>query len=162
MHSSEFHIGSSIRYENALYGNYFLNCYIVKRILISFKCFSEYISREEKPLVLTGLNYERIESLYEDAKKSRRKILGDVHEESKKLASEGKCQGGKNLVTGDDLDQGFLEKEEEALLAAGCVEQSHMNRTRNFSRCGYYGQTCGTSLIRKKKNPVGSNGRPLT
>ena len=36
------HIGSSIRYENVLNGNYFLICYIVKRILISFDCFSEY------------------------------------------------------------------------------------------------------------------------
>ena len=36
------HIGSSIRYENVLNGNYFLICYIVKRILISFNCFSEY------------------------------------------------------------------------------------------------------------------------
>ena len=41
-HSAELHISSSIRYENALYGNYFLNCYIVKIILISFNCFSEY------------------------------------------------------------------------------------------------------------------------
>ena len=37
--ASEFHIGSSIRYKNALYGNYFLNCYMVKRILISFNVF---------------------------------------------------------------------------------------------------------------------------
>ena len=36
-----------------------------------------------------------------------------------------------------------------------------MNRTRNFSRYGYNRQTNGMSLIRKK-NPVGSNGRPLT
>ena len=43
LHSPELHISSSIRYQNALYGNYFLNCYIVKIILISFNCFSEYI-----------------------------------------------------------------------------------------------------------------------
>ena len=43
LHSAELHIGSSIRYENVLYGNYFLNCYIVKIISISFNCFSEYI-----------------------------------------------------------------------------------------------------------------------
>ena len=35
-------IGSSIRYENTLFGNYFLKCYIVKIIFISFNCFSEY------------------------------------------------------------------------------------------------------------------------
>ena len=39
---AELHIGISIRYENILFGNYFLNFYIVKRILISFNCFSEY------------------------------------------------------------------------------------------------------------------------
>ena len=37
------------------------------------------ISREEKLLVLTGLNYERRESLYEDAKKSLRKFFRDVN-----------------------------------------------------------------------------------
>ena len=45
LHSAELHIGSSVRYENALYRNYFLNCYIVKIILISFNCFSEYSLR---------------------------------------------------------------------------------------------------------------------
>ena len=42
LHSAELHIGISIRYENALYG-FFLNCSIVKIIVISFNCFSEYI-----------------------------------------------------------------------------------------------------------------------
>ena len=42
LHSAELHIGGSIGYKNALYGNYFLNCYIVKRILISFNCLTEY------------------------------------------------------------------------------------------------------------------------
>ena len=131
--------------------------------ILAFKLIRKAnISREEKLLVLTGLNYERRETLYEDAKKSLRKFLGDVHKGSKNLASGGKCQGSKILVAGDDLEGEGLEKQEEALLAAGYVEQSRMNRTRNFSRCGYNGQTSGMSLIRKKKNPVGSNGRPLT
>ena len=43
LRSAGLQIGSSIGYEKALYGNYFLNCYIVKIILISFNCFSEYI-----------------------------------------------------------------------------------------------------------------------
>ena len=46
LHSAELHIVSSIRYQNAIYGNYFLNCSIVKRILISFNCFSEYIIKQ--------------------------------------------------------------------------------------------------------------------
>ena len=40
--SAGLQIGSSIRYEKALYENYFLNCYKVKISLISFNCFSEY------------------------------------------------------------------------------------------------------------------------
>ena len=41
---SELHIGSCtcIRYENTLFGNCVLKCYIVKIILLSFNCFSEY------------------------------------------------------------------------------------------------------------------------
>ena len=41
-HFAELHICSSIRYEYTLFGNYFLKCYIIIRILISFNCFSEY------------------------------------------------------------------------------------------------------------------------
>ena len=131
--------------------------------ILAFKLIRKAnISREEKLLVLTGLDYERRETLYEDAKKSLRKFLGDVHKGSKHLVSGDKCQGSKILAVGDDLERECLKKQEEALLAAGYVEQSRMNRTRNFNRCGYNGQTSGMSLIRKKKNPVGSNGRPLT
>ena len=43
LHSAELHIGSSIRYKNAFYRNYFLKCYIVKIIFISFNCFSRYM-----------------------------------------------------------------------------------------------------------------------
>ena len=43
LHFAELHIGSSTRYENTLFKNYFLKCYTVKRNLISFNCFSEYI-----------------------------------------------------------------------------------------------------------------------
>ena len=45
-HFSELHIGISIRYKHTLHGNYFLKCNIIKRILISFNCFSEYIKQE--------------------------------------------------------------------------------------------------------------------
>ena len=36
---AELYTGSSIRLENTLFGNYFLKCYIVKRMLISFNFF---------------------------------------------------------------------------------------------------------------------------
>ena len=38
-----FHSSSSIRYNLTLFENYIPKCNIVKRILISFSCFSEYI-----------------------------------------------------------------------------------------------------------------------
>ena len=39
----ELHNGIYIRYENTLFGNYFLKFYIVKIVLISPTCFSEYM-----------------------------------------------------------------------------------------------------------------------
>ena len=45
LHFAELHIGSSIRYEDTLFKKYFFKCYIVKRKLISFNCFSEYSKR---------------------------------------------------------------------------------------------------------------------
>ena len=44
LHFSEFQSDSSIRYKITLFENYIHKCYMVKRILISFNCFSEYIS----------------------------------------------------------------------------------------------------------------------
>ena len=44
LHFAELRIGSSIRYENTLFGNYSQMLYSQKNFnLISFNCFSEYI-----------------------------------------------------------------------------------------------------------------------
>ena len=48
LHVTKLHIGSSVRYKNTLFGNYYLIYYIVKIILISFNCFSEYILEDNK------------------------------------------------------------------------------------------------------------------
>ena len=45
LHFGESHSNNSINDKNDLFENYILKCYNVKRILISFNCFSEYISR---------------------------------------------------------------------------------------------------------------------
>ena len=42
LHFGELHSKSSIRYKLTLFENYIPKCYIVKRISISFNCFSEY------------------------------------------------------------------------------------------------------------------------
>ena len=44
---AELHSGSSLRYKYSLFEKYFLKCNKVKRILISFNCFSEYSSSRE-------------------------------------------------------------------------------------------------------------------
>ena len=64
LHFTVLHIGSSIRYKNTLFWNYFLNCYIVKRILISFQLFfwvydslsTWSISMDRKCMVIKGLH----------------------------------------------------------------------------------------------------------
>ena len=43
LHFCELHSDDSINDKNNLFENYIPKCYNVKRILISFNCFSEYI-----------------------------------------------------------------------------------------------------------------------
>ena len=43
LHFGELHSNNSINDKNNLFENYIPKCYNVKRILISFNCFSEYI-----------------------------------------------------------------------------------------------------------------------
>ena len=42
LHFAELHIGRSIRYGNTLFTIFLFKCYIVKRNVIPFNCFSEY------------------------------------------------------------------------------------------------------------------------
>ena len=57
LHFSELHSGSSISYKITFFKKYFLKCYIVKTITISFNCFSEYLANTfyQSPLILTEL-----------------------------------------------------------------------------------------------------------
>ena len=64
------------------------------------------ISKEEKMLVLTGMNYANRETLYEEAKQSLKKFKGDITEGSISTAASVK------------LEPAFLAENEEALLAA--------------------------------------------
>ena len=43
LHFGELHSDNSINYKNNFFENYIPKCYKVKRIIISFNCFSEYI-----------------------------------------------------------------------------------------------------------------------
>ena len=44
LHFGESHSDNSINDKNNLFENYILKCYKIKIILISFNCFSEYIT----------------------------------------------------------------------------------------------------------------------
>ena len=48
LHFGELHSNNSINDKNNLFENYIPECYKVKRILISFNCFSEYSLRGHK------------------------------------------------------------------------------------------------------------------
>ena len=68
------------------------------------------ITREEKLLVLTGMNYENRTSLYEEAVKPLKKFKGAISIESKIVRSETK------------LETTVIVANEEAMLAEGCVK----------------------------------------
>ena len=48
----ELHSDNSINDKNNLFENYIPKCYKVKRILISFNCFSEYSTKKHKEATL--------------------------------------------------------------------------------------------------------------
>ena len=52
LHFGELHINNSINDKNNLFENCIPTCYTVKRILISFNCFSEYMT----PNFVVGIN----------------------------------------------------------------------------------------------------------
>ena len=73
-HFVELHIGSSIRYETTLFGNYFLKYYKVKRILMSFNCFLSILN---SPLlqVYFPCNWRdaNVTAIYKKKKKKKKK-----------------------------------------------------------------------------------------
>ena len=108
------------------------------------------ISKEEKMLVLTGMNYANRETLYEEAKQSLKKFKGDITEGSISTAASVK------------LEPAFLAENEEALLAAGYYKQGQGKRSGRggYSRGG--GQRGQGQEARRKMNPTGPDGKPLT
>ena len=111
------------------------------------------ISKEEKMLVLTGMNYANRETLYEEAKQSLKKFKGDITEGSKSTAASVK------------LEPAFLAENEEALLAAGYYKQGQGKRSVRTGRGGYSrggGQRGQGQEARRKMNPTGPDGKPLT
>ena len=97
--------------------------------ILAFKLIRKAnITKEEKLLVLTGMNYENKITLYEEAKKSLKKFKG--------------CDSDSSSSTGPAVKLGptYLTENEEAFLAAGYVKgkqlgkQSTENREETWQR----------------------------
>ena len=63
LYFGELHSDNSINDKNNLFENYIPKCYKVKRILISFNCFSEYIMRFVSVIYVLCLSYFRVSCL---------------------------------------------------------------------------------------------------
>ncbi len=84
------------------------------------------ITKEEKLLVLTGMNYESKDTLYEEAIKSLKKFKGESN-------------GVAGKSTSIKLEQSFLAANEEILLAAGYVRSNGSGPNRGGSRGAWRG-----------------------
>lgn len=137
--------------------------------ILAFKLLKRAnLTKEEKMLVFTGMRFEDKESLYEDAKTSLRKFLGDQ--------VTGGAGGGSNLSGSIKLEPAFLAEHEEALVAAGYVKRSDWRgnwrgRGRGFSRGAFQrntyvdgfgvGRSSASDSKKRNVNPSGPDGQPL-
>ena len=121
--------------------------------ILAFKLLRKAnISKEEKLLVLTGMDYSNKVTLYEEAKKSLKKFKADFAEGS---SSPGSGSGIK-------LESSFLADNEEALLAAGYVKQNRGGKAGKSGRGGFgRGRQADHGQLRKM-NPLGPDGKTLT
>lgn len=137
--------------------------------ILAFKLLRRsLISKEEKMIVLTGMNFENKETLYEEAKKSLKKFKGEA------------CEGNSTSTpVSIKLEPAFLAENEEALMAAGYTRmkgnkfyqrggKSDLMRGRGFQSRGSYGNQhgrqplTGSSALKKSMNPSGLDGNVLT
>ena len=121
--------------------------------ILAFKLLKTVnITKHQKMLVLTGVNFSNKETIYEDMKQLLRKFIGNSTENSLHIGSNVK------------LEPEFLAKHERELFKAGYVKQPYGGDMRNLhggSCTENGGQNCGLVPMGKKRNPVGMNGKLL-
>ena len=121
--------------------------------ILAFKLLKTVnITKHQKMLVLTGVNFSNKETIYEDMKQSLMKFIGNSIENSVHIGSNVK------------LEPEFLAKHERELFKAGYVKQPYGGNMRNLhggSCTENGGQNCGLMHMGKKRNPVGMNGKLL-
>ena len=107
--------------------------------ILAFKLLKKAnITKEERLLVFTGMNYEQKSTLYEEAKSSLKKFKGDDGWQKEKSAIK--------------LEPAYLAENEEALLAAGYVKAKGKNLTLEEGPDGNEGdlfETRATEMPRK-------------
>ena len=129
--------------------------------ILAFKLIKKAnITKEEKMLVLTGMNFENKLTLSEEAKASLKKFKGD------KI-----CTNENQAIK---LEPAYLAENEEVLLAAGYVKSKPSrrfnNRTGTSCDHGCKGpantrsreNTCPRAGRSRKMNAVGSDGQIMT
>jgi hypothetical protein len=136
--------------------------------ILAFKLIRKAnVTREEKLLVMTGMDYTQKAELYNQAMKSLNKFKGGVMDNG----------GGTGGSTAIKLEPAFLAQNEEALWNAGYVNRNqwrgaNMRGPRGFRR-GFRGNyNFGTGrgfqgkqfVDRKPRaiNPMGPDGQPIT
>ena len=115
--------------------------------ILAFKLLKKaYITKEEKLLVLTGMNFDNKAYLYEEAKSSLKKFKGDsIHARDNEKVSI-------------KLEPAYLAENEDILLAAGYVNNNTFYDRRQ--REGQWGYEKGTSVSPRNIN-FNNSGRKM-
>ena len=125
--------------------------------ILAFKLLKKAnITKEEKLLVLTGMNFDHKRCLNEEAKSSLKEFKGDdVHP-----------RGNENVSI--KLEPAYLAEHEDILLAAGYVKNNATyNQRRKEGNCGYEKgpltsqRNFNPQNTGRRMNPLGKDGRAL-
>ena len=121
--------------------------------ILAFKLLKKAnITKEEKLLVLTGMNFDNKAYLYEEAKSSLKKFKGDA------------IHARDNENVNIKLEPAYLAENEDILLAAGYVKNNTFyDRRQREGQCNYESpRNINSKSSGRKMNPLGKDGRALT
>ena len=121
--------------------------------ILAFKLLKKAnITKEEKLLVLTGMNFDNKAYLYEEAKSSLKKFKGD--------AIHARDNENANIK----LEPAYLAEYEDILLAAGYVKNNAFyDRRQREGQCRYESpRNINSKNYGRKMNPLGKDSRALT
>ena len=120
--------------------------------ILAFKLLKKAnISREEKLLVLTGMNFDNKHGLYEEAKASLKKFKRDEPVTSEKLSIK--------------VEPAYIADNKETVLAAGYHYNKRGGRSgpyHNRTDTGAAQRSPNSQPRTKKMNPAGADGKTLT